>query len=436
MLKSGLAYLNRAANESSNESGTLEAIQKLQQKFQSARVTDISLNTNSKLFKEAGSWAGIGTIQFQLLDDPSPESNLNKSVTNFAKPLFPQFQNYPLVNEVVAIFKLPSKQQTAATGIEEFYYLNSVNIWNHPNNNGIPSEFEAPNTEVNDTQNKSILEVLLGSKQRSTDETTTLNFNGDSGGQFDETKVNPVLSFAGDNIFEGRFGNNIRLGSTSRTNGEIKNNWSNGSDDSGNPIIILKNGQNADLENKAQFIPVTENINFDPSSIYLTSTQQIPLEVAVSKQKTGEGSTVPFSNVIGETPKDPRIYSGSQVILNSSRLLFNTSADNIMMSSQKSVAIEAVQDVGINSQNGNTNILSDKGIVALGKIDAGQSVILGDDFIEQFKKLIDNLNLVLKAIKVESAIPIAASAASVAQTMIEPMSKTADELKSKFVKTK
>ena len=86
------------------------------------------------------------------------------------------------------------------------YYLNSINIWNHPNNNGIPSEFEAPNTEVNDTQNKSILEVLLGSKQRSTDETTTLNFNGDSGGQFDETKVNPVLSFAGDNIFEGREG--------------------------------------------------------------------------------------------------------------------------------------------------------------------------------------------------------------------------------------
>tara|TARA_Y100000361_G_scaffold51198_1_gene44709 strand:- start:13359 stop:14669 length:1311 start_codon:yes stop_codon:yes gene_type:complete len=436
MLKQGLAYLNRSANESSNDSLTSEALRGLQQQFQAGRVVDVSLNTNSKLFKTAGSWAGIGTIQFQLIEDPSPTNNLNKSVTNYAKPLFPQFQNYPLVNEVVAIFKLPSKQQTAATGIEEFYYLNSINIWNHPNNNGIPSEFEAPDTSVNDTQNKSILEIFAGNKQRSTDETTSLNFNGDSGGQFSETNVLPILSFAGDNIFEGRFGNNIRLGSTSRTTGEIQNNWSNGDDASGNPIIILKNGQNADLEDKPGFVPVTENINFDPSSIYLTSTQTIPFEIAVSKKKAGEGATVPFSNIIGTTPEDPRIYSGSQVILNSSRLLFNSSADNIMMSSQKSVTIEAVQDVGINSQKGNTNILSEEGIVALGKIDAGQSVILGDDFIDQFKKLIDNLNLVLKALKVEAAVPIAASAASVAQTMIEPISKNADQLKSKFVKTK
>ena len=436
MLKSGLAYLNRSANESSNDSLTSQTLQQLQQQLQSGRVTDISLNTNSKIFKDAGAWAGIGTIQFQLMDDPSPENNLNKSVTNYAKPLFPQLQNYPLVNEVVAIFKLPSKQQTAATGIEEFYYLNSINLWNHPNNNGVPSEFEEPNTDVNDTQNKSILQILLGNKQRSTPETATLDFNGNSGGQFEETKVNPVLPFAGDNIFQGRFGNNIRLGSTAKTDGKIKNNWSNGGDSSGNPIIILKNGQSPNLEDQPGFIPTTENINSDPSSIYLTSTQSIPFEIAISKKKAGEGATVPFSNIITQTPEDPRIYSGSQVILNSSRLLFNSSADNIMMSSQKSVTIEAVKDVGINSQKGNTNILSEEGIVALGKIDAGQSVILGDDFIEQFKNLIDNLNLVLKALKVESAIPIAASAASVAQTMIEPMSKTADELKSKFVKTK
>ena len=116
MLKQGLAYLNRSANESSNDSLTSEALRGLQQQFQAGRVVDVSLNTNSKLFKTAGSWAGIGTIQFQLIEDPSPTNNLNKSVTNYAKPLFPQFQNYPLVNEVVAIFKLPSKQQTAATG--------------------------------------------------------------------------------------------------------------------------------------------------------------------------------------------------------------------------------------------------------------------------------------------------------------------------------
>jgi len=169
-------------------------LDELSKKIIPARVIDISLNSNSTMWDEVGEWAGIGTIKFQLMDTPTSTINQTQNKTsNLAKPLLPSSKTYPLVNEVVAIFKLPSKQQTAATGIEEFYYLNSVNIWNHPNNNGIPSEFEAPNTEVNDTQNKSVLEILLGSKQRSTDETTTLNFNGDSGGQFDETKVDTVL---------------------------------------------------------------------------------------------------------------------------------------------------------------------------------------------------------------------------------------------------
>ena len=195
MLRQGLAYLNKSANNASDDSATSSAIQKLQQQFQVGRVADISLNTNSKLFKDAGEWGGIGTIQFQLLDDPSPTSNLNKSVTNYAKPLYPQFQNYPLVNEVVIILRLPSKYQTAATGIEDYYYLNTVGIWNHPNNNGIPSEFEDPNTELQSTQNKSIFEIFAGNTEKSTDETVTLDFNGDSGGQFKETKVNPILSY-------------------------------------------------------------------------------------------------------------------------------------------------------------------------------------------------------------------------------------------------
>ena len=43
--------------------------------------------------------------------------------------------------------------------------------------------------------------------------------------------IHPILPFAGDKIVEGRFGNSIRLGSTATTDGEIKNNWSEGSDE-------------------------------------------------------------------------------------------------------------------------------------------------------------------------------------------------------------
>ena len=106
------------------------------------------------------------------------------------------------------------------------------------------------------------------------------------------------------------------------------------------------------------------------------------------------------------------------------------------MSSQKSVAIEAINDVGLKSQQGNTNVLSDTGIVALGKIDAGQSLILGDDFIEEFKKVLSNISLVLKALSKETATPGAAAASAIAKAQLAPIEKAADELKSKFVKTK
>ena len=45
-----------------------------------ARVVDISLNTNSTLWDQTGQWGGIGTIQFQLMDVPSSISNINKKI--------------------------------------------------------------------------------------------------------------------------------------------------------------------------------------------------------------------------------------------------------------------------------------------------------------------------------------------------------------------
>ena len=75
-------------------------------------------------------------------------------------------------------------------------------------------------------------------------------------------------------ILEGRFGNSIRFGSTNISN-EISN--PNGWSDLGNtgdPITIIRNGQSSKLDDKG-WLPTTENINEDASSIYLTSNQRI-----------------------------------------------------------------------------------------------------------------------------------------------------------------
>ena len=68
----------------------IKGIDDIRDRIQSARVTDISLNSNSTLWNETGEWNGIGTIKFQLIGTPTQAQNTTRdTTTNFAKPLLP-----------------------------------------------------------------------------------------------------------------------------------------------------------------------------------------------------------------------------------------------------------------------------------------------------------------------------------------------------------
>ena len=73
-------------------------------------------------------------------------------------------------------------------------------------------------------------------------------------------------------MFEGRYGQSIRFGSTI-SGSHQPNNWSN-EGERGNPITIIRNGQTED-PTKASFEHILEDVNEDNSSIYLCSNQQI-----------------------------------------------------------------------------------------------------------------------------------------------------------------
>ena len=88
-----------------NKSGGIEQLSQIMAKvkggIQVGRVTDIILNSDYPDIDKYGGLNGIGTIFFEL----------NKSVSNrngIAKPFFPQVSAYPLLNELVLIFKLPN----------------------------------------------------------------------------------------------------------------------------------------------------------------------------------------------------------------------------------------------------------------------------------------------------------------------------------------
>ena len=417
-------------NKSSNT-----GIDEIKMRMQSARVVDISLNSDSTMWVGNGEWGGIGTIQFQLFDVPTQQKNSSQNKnSNTAKPLFPHIKNYPLVNETVLIFQAPNTEESATSNKKTYYYLSTVSLWNSQHANPYPDMYSSNNGQSAPSFLKDYLDIQAGNSRKTTQNPTPIYLNGSSGGTFvEQSNIHPVLPFAGDNIFEGRFGNSLRLGNTAKSAGDIKNNWSN-SGDGGSPITILRNGQSPSASSEG-WIPVTEDINVDLSSIYLTSTQQIPIEVAVVNKEDAEASTVPFSNTINKTPISPKAYNAQQVVLNSGRLLFNSTADSILISAQKSIVAESLQDLAIKSQLKNVNIIAPNGIVSLGKQKATESVILGDKFLGDFEALLDTISNVFTALSNEPMTPGAGATARLSLDVINPIKDAINSYKSQRVKT-
>jgi hypothetical protein len=250
----------------SRKSGEKIPIQSNKQPLEAVRILDIILNIDHPKFEELGGYDSLGTIFYTKLDDNTP--NQNPSTANIAKPLFTHLKYYPLINEIVLILDASSKN--IYKGDKKItYYLPQINIWNHPHHNALPSvrglESEKNANDYKQTEN--------GIVRRTEDDSTDIKL----GDYFrEQTNIKPLLPYEGDMIFEGRFGNSIRFGSTNigeSIPNENKNQWSQVGE-VGNPIIIIRNGQPENIDEKG-WVPLIEDSNNDSSIIYMTSNQQI-----------------------------------------------------------------------------------------------------------------------------------------------------------------
>ena len=182
------------------------------------RVVDIILDDTHKNWKKYGEWNGIGTIFIDSVKNPTfNKSNSNSKVA--AYPLFPNLKYYPLINELVPIIYLPNTNIVNNTTSVSPYYLPPINIWNSQIHNAIPVANTLPETQQRDYEQTTAGATV----RRVEDESTEINL----GKTFKESNViniHPLLPYEGDTIYEGRFGNSIRLGSTVN-NANIKNNW-------------------------------------------------------------------------------------------------------------------------------------------------------------------------------------------------------------------
>jgi hypothetical protein len=304
--------------------------------LQSVRVMSIVLDETHPRFEELGGWNGLGTIEYEPVQTP-----FSGNARPTAKPLLGNNKILPLINEIVYIIPLPDTQIDVIVSNVSNYYINIIALWNHPHHNGYPKD---PN-QLPESQQADYIQTQLGNIRRVTDQSTEI-FLGNT--FVERANIHPLLPFEGDIITEGRWGNSIRLGSTvtNKSDGIGLNNWST-TGSSGDPIVIIRNGQGTQLGDEG-WIPVIENINDSNSSIYLTSTQRLPLQV--SKNITYKSYST--------QPQALNEYSGKQIILNSGRLVFNSNNDHILLTSNQSVGLNAINSINIDTPL--TVIQSDK----------------------------------------------------------------------------
>ena len=272
------------------------------------RVKSIILDETHPRYEELGGWNALGIIEFETVATPTT----NIQVLPTAKPLDSTFKSFPLINEIVYILALPDTSIGEFASTKTNYYINTIGIWNHPHHNAFPQNSNI----LPPSQQKDYVQTQLGSVRRVTDQSTEIFL----GRTFVERgNIHPLLPFEGDKIVEGRWGNSIRLGSTVKN---APNTWSS-TGTNGDPITIIRNGQGNQTDEG--WIPTVEDVNNDDSSVYFTSTQNIPLEV----------SSTSYSSYSSNPPTKPNEYAGKQLIFNSGRLVFNSTEDHVLLSSKK-----------------------------------------------------------------------------------------------------
>lgn len=347
------------------------------------RVIDVITDNEHPLYDKLGKDASIGSIVYRPLSttiDTSEEGDTQ--FTGQAFPLNPNIKTLPLKNEVVLIIRGPQADIRDGGTKDIAYYQTVYSIYNHPHANAYPV-FDEPGSEVN-----------IGEGIDLSDE------------------IAPLQPYTGDTLIEGRLGQSIRMsGGTS-----VKNPYTDSSNKN-KPFTFITNGQTNENPNKEAFIPILENIDKDPSSIYLTSDHSIPLTLANTKRDSYDNA-----------PDEPSKYRGSQVLINAGRLTFNAKKDDILLSSANSVGINS-NTINI---DGKEYLCIDAEKIFIGSIarsnngNAKQPVLLGhqvENYLQEFLEILINMTDAFKTAKTVKGDPVpkVMYAAGVSNTLLKSL---------------
>lgn len=249
----------------------------------------------------------LGSIEVRI---GGSESNIGQVRNIFARPLHFSTRRIPLIGEQVILIKAPVNDWSTS-GLKEvgFLYFQPINstddgvlhtfpkLWARSSNSDSAASRKSDRDEVGYTFPKS------------------------------PKKMENIQPFEGDDIYEGRFGQSIRFGSTVTGDMSVydkKPTWKGSSN--GDPLMILRirkpQGSGTFQSTVKKYLSNSkysiEDIAQDDASIYLTSTQ------STSGLKVGFGKN-------SDASSSPNWSAGSQVILDADRVLLNARTNKIFL---------------------------------------------------------------------------------------------------------
>ena len=316
------------------------------------RVIDIIMDSSHPDYDDRYSPDNIGMILYRGVDESIDTTETGEEVhTGRAFPFNPNFNTYPLKNEIVYIVKGPDKDLADGGKFDRDYYMTIVSLWNHPHINLYPTYDDTEPDAVNVGKGMDYL------------------FN-----------IAPLQPYPGDTIVQGKLGTSIRL-----SGGHSEKNPFATDDNINSPFMLLSNGITNTNTNENGFDFINENIDNDPSSLYLTSNQIIPITLANTKRDSYD-----------DVPNETNDFKESQLIGNADRVILNAKKDDMLLSSIRSIGLSSTTL----NLDGNEYICFDADKIYLGKIArikdgaAKQPVMLGhqvETFLTDLIEIIEGM---------------------------------------------
>ena len=281
------------------------------------------------------------------------KNNTTRRIQNVI-PANNNFKQLPVIGENVLIFlgyneetkndqgDQPPTETDTITRYEQWYYLNPVNI------------------RFNITENKSY--------SNSSDKLYPPTKDEEFENQTKQIDIVPLQPYVGDILLEGRWGNTMRLGSTSKYNSKIysvEQPWK-GKKES-DSIIILSNSKETkprsgnDDSKKFRI----ENIEEDRSCLYLTTTQKLTNFKLGTKNKKN-----PLSKFKSESE-----FQTSQFIGVADRVVLQAKTDVVVLDSPKAI------------------VLNTTGYIKFGNDKADQPLVHGRILYQILQKILNQLSV-------------------------------------------